>query len=344
MNDAPSPPSLSTSIIAKLNKLRGNPNIRPFNGEIIVTHRGKTIVHHAIRLTNAIPGTNQPGTMTYAIASLTKQITATLILQAVEEGRLHLDDPASLYLTSDFEGDITSPKYQATIHELLSHTSGFIDGCNNQVCAPGKTFNYASWSYAVLGHVLAHIYKKPFPELANQLFEKIGMKSAVAPERAKLRTIRAQNPTLIRGYHCQEDDVFLEANPEIGGNRGAAGAVIATTKDLALWNQALHNGQLLTANSYDLMTSAYSQSEHEVFGTTGYGYGLQVSKTKAGIEYSHLGHIPGYQSMSLYYPEADLSVILLINSDRLGQDDTCNAHEHLRHIRHLILDYVALLQ
>jgi D-alanyl-D-alanine carboxypeptidase len=338
---SPTPHNFVNTLKLKFRNLPHLPNIRPFNGEIIVTLKGETIVQHPIRMVKGIQSSPQVGQLKYVIASLTKQMTAALILQAVEKGMIHLDDPAAKYLAPKIDDDLSLTKYQATIHELLAHMSGYVDGSNYPVSPPGSMFNYASWSYAVLGHILAHIHGRPFPEIANQFFARIGMDNALAPERAKVKSLRQQNQDLIRCYHCHEDDSFMEANPEIGGNRGAAGAVMATAQDLALWNHALHSGELLSPPSYERMIQPYSQSVHDVFGPIGYGYGIQIAETNAGLEYSHLGHIPGFQSMMLYYPQSQLGVVLLINSDRLGQDDSHNAYEHLRIIRQIAIETAA---
>ena len=53
------------------------------------------------------------------IGSITKQFTAAVILQLVEEGKLRLDDP----LTKFFPG-YPAPGGTATVRQLLNHTSG----------------------------------------------------------------------------------------------------------------------------------------------------------------------------------------------------------------------------
>ncbi|HXF91037.1 MAG TPA: serine hydrolase domain-containing protein [Candidatus Nitrosotenuis sp.] len=332
------------NLTKKLRNLSKNPNIRPFNGEVVFAIGGKIIAQQSICQVNHIQSVVRVGYMKYGIASLTKQITAALILKAVEGGKLRLDDPVAHYLTPDDVDDLTLPKFKATIHQILSHTSGFIDGQNEPICAPGSDFHYASWGYAVLGQVLANVYHAPFSTLANRFFQKIGMNHAIAPERLKISELRQHYQDLMKGYHCDRHDSFEEANPEIGGNRGAAGGIIATARDLILWNQALHHGKVLNLASYKLMIKPYAKSNHSLFGTFGYGYGLQISKTRAGLEYSHLGHIPGYQSMLLYYPKADLTVVVLINSDRLGEDSSLKANKHLRLVREIALDVAVSLQ
>ena len=91
-----------------------------FNGSVLVAENGKVIYKKGFGMANmewAIP--NQPDTR-FRIGSVTKQFTATLILQLVEEGKIKLDGKITDYLT-DYRKD-TGDK--VTIHQLLNHTSG----------------------------------------------------------------------------------------------------------------------------------------------------------------------------------------------------------------------------
>ena len=69
-----------------------------FNGSVLVAEKGKVIYKKGFGMANmewAIP--NQPDTK-FRIGSVTKQFTATLILQLVEEGKIKLDGKLSDYL------------------------------------------------------------------------------------------------------------------------------------------------------------------------------------------------------------------------------------------------------
>ena len=91
-----------------------------FNGSVLVADKGKIIYEKGFGMANmewAIP--NQPDTK-FRIGSVTKQFTATLILQLVEEGKIKLNGKITDYLP-DYRKD-TGEK--VTIHQLLNHTSG----------------------------------------------------------------------------------------------------------------------------------------------------------------------------------------------------------------------------
>jgi len=92
----------------------------PFSGAVLVSRNGEIIFKKAYGLNNR--ELNNPNTIDtkFPIGSITKQFTAMLIMQMVEEGKLSLNDSVSKhipYFPKEF-GD------KLTIHQLLSNTSG----------------------------------------------------------------------------------------------------------------------------------------------------------------------------------------------------------------------------
>ena len=104
---------------------------RQFNGTALVAENGKVIYKGAFGMANMeweIP--NTPDTK-FRLGSITKQFTATLIMQLVEQGKIKLDGKLSDYFP-DYRKDIGE---KVTIHHLLTHTSGIpsIPGCQNSL-------------------------------------------------------------------------------------------------------------------------------------------------------------------------------------------------------------------
>ena len=90
------------------------------NGSVLVARSGEVIYKNGFGFANLewmIP--NTPDTK-FRLASVTKQFTAMLIMQLVEEGKLKLDGRLSDYLP-DYRSDVGG---KVTIHHLLLHTSG----------------------------------------------------------------------------------------------------------------------------------------------------------------------------------------------------------------------------
>src|SRR5215216_6485219 len=154
-----------------------------FNGSVLVAEKGKVIYKKSFGMANmewSIP--NQPDTK-FRIGSVTKQFTATLILQLVEEGKVKLDGKLSDYLT-DYRKD-TGDK--VTIHQLLNHTSGipsytglpnfFAEVSRNPYSVtdfvkkfasgdlefePGSKFSYNNSGYFLLGAIIEKVTGKSY--------------------------------------------------------------------------------------------------------------------------------------------------------------------------------------
>lgn len=75
----------------------------------------------------------RPDTM-FAIASMTKPITATSVMILVDEGKLYLDDPASKFIPEFKQTALQSgpPRRKITIRDLITHTSGLIGEQRNE--------------------------------------------------------------------------------------------------------------------------------------------------------------------------------------------------------------------
>ena len=125
----------------------------------------------------------------FRIASMSKVITATVVLQLVDAGFLQLDAPVGERLASHVSVPAGSGVAGVTIRQLLSHTSGFPDyrgeffGDRFASCEaaaafglarslshqPGTTHDYSNLNYCLLGLLVADVTGTPYEAAANQL-------------------------------------------------------------------------------------------------------------------------------------------------------------------------------
>src|SRR6266446_6326232 len=154
-----------------------------FNGSILVAEKGKIIYEKGFGMANmewAIP--NRPDTR-FRVGSVTKQFTATLVLQLVEEGKIKLDGKIGDYL-ADYRKDTGG---RITIHQLLNHTSGIPDythrpdfsadisrnpyrvtdfvkkfASGDLEFEPGSKFSYSNSGYSVLGAIIEKVTGKSY--------------------------------------------------------------------------------------------------------------------------------------------------------------------------------------
>ncbi|WP_405014425.1 serine hydrolase domain-containing protein [Kitasatospora sp. NBC_01539] len=266
--------------------------------------------------------------MNMRIGSETKTFTATAVLELVDDGLVGLDDPISDYLDGVPDGEhitvrqlaemrsglfsysadpdfvqalLSDPTRPFTPQELLAYAFD-----NPNVFPPGTRFQYSNTNYILLGLLVEKLSGMP---LADFLRERVTGPSHLhrtfLPQGAEFPEPHAHGYTnqTLSGAVADTTDW----NPSWGW---AAGAVISDLHDLHRWAKVVATGTLLTPET---------QAEREKFitvpGFDGAGYGLGLFNTHGWI--GHNGSLPGYESVTMYLPEQDATMVILINTDIL---------------------------
>jgi len=171
----------------------------------------------------------------FLVASITKPIVATAVMQLAAQGLLVLSDPVARYLPEfapEASGERLPGGEAVTTWHLLTHTSGLRDTLMGvvesdqattaeklyrQACkgpllfAPGTEYRYCSDSFYVLGELISRLSGLPYPEyLEQRIFAPLGMTatsfeagSADDPRRAPLYEVGHDGPTseaLLAGF------------------------------------------------------------------------------------------------------------------------------------------------
>lgn len=268
----------------------------PFSGIVLVAQQGKLLWNFSSKTT---PLTAQ---RQFIIGSQSKQITAALILQAVDQQRLALQDPLVKFLPEHRErfGDAI------TIKHLLEHSSGLGQGGTAPTGTPGSTFAYSNAGYDLLGEVLERVYGEPFAAQTARLFRHCEMTHSFAPSANQLTS---QAPLLVAGL-TERAGKLVTAPLDVAFSNNPSGRLVSSAGDLIRWQQCLHQQSLLKPASYQQMTSPQMLRPHR-WGALGYGFGLQISSNEGLTEYSHSGFVDGYISTTLYYPQSATGLVLL---------------------------------
>jgi CubicO group peptidase (beta-lactamase class C family) len=93
---------------------------------------------------------------------------------------------------------------------------------------------------------------------------------------------------------------------------GAAGALCSTVPDLLTWSAALRSGRVVSPESYEQMTTPFTLNNGSA---TGYGFGLGIDDLEGRPRVSHGGGINGFVTMLAYFPESDLDIVVLSNTE-----------------------------
>src|SRR5438874_8823192 len=95
----------------------------------------------------------------------------------------------------------------------------------------------------------------------------------------------------------------------------SAGALYSTTEDLLKWERGLFTGKLLSATSLKEMITPFKEN---------YGFGLFISTVKGHKKIDHGGGIEGFNTEIAYWPDDQLSVIVLANLNGSAPDEIAN--------------------
>ena len=238
----------------------------------------------------------------FVIGSISKQITAVLVLREYEKGTLQLNDKINQYLA-----DISqSWPEQVTIHQLLTHTHGIVALDKPLEFTPGSQFHYSQLGFELLAQILAKVSGKSFKTLSTEIFEQYDLHNTFHPSNKNYNQ-------LVKGYEENENGI-LEFTTESLYNYVAAGSFISDAQDLSKWNHLLYSGKLLNNKTLELMKTRYATRIHPIFDTVEYGYGLLFKKGEENIQIGALGYAPGFVSACYSHPQTNLNLVILGNT------------------------------
>ncbi|WP_207504532.1 serine hydrolase domain-containing protein [Telluribacter humicola] len=283
-------------------------------------------------------GTDMQGTERIRVGSITKPMTATIILKLKEQGKLKLDDKLGDWLPQT-QGNIPKAD-QITLRQLLSHTSGIRNLGDDNISFklalvnrpadvdmtrpdeilkryvygkplaydPGTHFLYSNTGFMLLGMIAEKATQKPLKALYQEfIFTPAGMSDSYIEKRDDPRVARSYLDLYGDGKLIDVGD--WEKSYDDGG---AAGGVITTVTDLLKFSEALHGGKLLNEQSISEMKGSVKLPSCPN-GDCEYGLALSTWNLEIGTGYGHDGGVVGIDALWLYFPERKSTIILFIN-------------------------------
>ncbi len=242
----------------------------------------------------------------FHLASVTKPIGATVLMQLVEEGALELTDPVA-----DYGVYVGNP--DVTVWHLLTHTSEGI---------PGTAHNYDGSRYAALGQIIARASGQSFGQLlAERILQPLKMEHT-APNPSDLAALglqayNRQNPTvykqLARPYQFNSDYENIPGSYSL--HFSPAAGLLASVTDLAKFNIALDNDLLLRPETKEQMfTPARANSGEALI----YGLGWYTQRYHdTRLIWHSGGWTPSVSALLLKVPDENLTFIILANNYNL---------------------------
>lgn len=275
-----------------------------FNGVVLISKNGKPLYSKAKGVSNFETKKTLQLDSQFEIMSNSKQITAVLILLEVEKGKIDLQSPIKKYLP-----ELTKTWADSvTVHQLLNHSHGIVDLQKPLAFKSGTEFKYGDLSFTLLTKIIENTTKKSYSEVANTLFKKLKMNHTYCYAKDKIQN-------LVNGYINSKGTFEKVTKTQITSQNLGADGVVSTVNDLAIWNNNLHKGKILKPKTYQSMLRYTITSQHNFFGkeNEGYGYGIRITEKEAVNYVGHTGLGDGFSSVNLYFPESDISLIVLEN-------------------------------
>ncbi|WP_433386405.1 serine hydrolase domain-containing protein [Micromonospora sp. KLBMP9576] len=262
----------------------------------------------------------------YRLGSISKTMTATLVMQERDAGRLALDDPLERHLPGTGVGGLT-------LRQLLGHASGLrrepdgrwwerTEGVDLATLLAGmsaekiaypahRSYHYSNLAYGLLGGVLERITGTPWPELLRErVLEPLGMR----------RTTYAATEPFACGYvvHPWHDTLREEPRTDTGA-MAPAGQLWSTAEDLARWATFLSDPvpQVLAAQTLTEMCVPVAISDPDSW-TGGHGLGIELYRQGERVYVGHGGSMPGYVATLTVHRPSRTAVIGFANSYGFG--------------------------
>jgi D-alanyl-D-alanine carboxypeptidase len=290
----------------------------------------------------------------FRIASNTKTMTAAIILQLAQEGKLSLGDPVSKYVPRVPNGD------NITIAELLEMRSGLYNTTDAPEVAaimdhdmskvwtsdetlaiafahppnfpPDTAYEYSNTNYTLLGIIIEKLGGVPLAQaMQDRLFGPLGMKNTALPAS----TVSAIPEPYSHGYLYGSSSEALVGTPpytpavQAAARAGtllpndftslnhsfaaAAGGVISTADDLAIWIPALVGGRVLNAAYQQRWLASLRPVDPSKPDGLQYGYGIIQLRWGPNAMYYHGGETPGFNSFIGYDPVNHVTLVVWTN-------------------------------
>ncbi|MCD7930022.1 MAG: beta-lactamase family protein [Tannerellaceae bacterium] len=255
------------------------------------------------------------------IGSITKMVTATLIWQLVEEGKI---DPAE---TLDRYFPEVPESGKITLLQMLNHTSGLgdivvkndtvIDWLLEPVSKeellseivrqgvffePGDSVKYSNSAYYLLGQIVEKKYGRPYEEVVKEkITTPLGLKNTLSNV--------ASGSTVLPSYKLNYNTQTWEETKDFYfPNVVGVGDMLSTPTELNVFIKALFNGELVSSSSVQQMLP----EEGKMFGK-----GMMMVPFYEKMLYGHGGSTFGSYSLVAFQPEEQTAFSIIMNGQEM---------------------------
>ena len=286
----------------------------------------------------------------YHVYSLTKILTASIVMKLIEKGKISLDDPVKKYFPN-FNLKYEGKDVDITILNLLNHSSGINDNSpkirgmfqqhnnNNYLTLPylpGSEAKYSNAEYIILSKILEQVTDETFDTLVKEyILDPANMTNSGLTYDPKMSndqvygTIKFFSLTgLIMKFILDDKNKdFYQGSTlwlkEFDVRWQAAGGLVSSITDMAKFLSAYHSNQLFSQKTKNIFTRSKSvqvdswlSSQEDV----SFGIGWYHIYNEGKFFYQHQGLGPGFRTIIRIYPAYDTSIIILTSQTSVDID------------------------
>jgi len=286
-------------------------NNNKFMGSVAILHNKEVVYAKTVGFADIEHDLKANENTKYRIASISKTFTAVLILKAIEENKLQLNQTLSdFFPTIKNSGTIT-------IEQILYHRSGLPDilwddatdwtqprteqeiikiiSDGGSDFEPDSEINYINTGFFLLSYVLEKIYEKPYSEILDEkIIKSIGLKNTYLGENIQV------NDNECNAY--RHDGWIKQPMFDRTVLLGAAG-IVSNAIDLTRFSNALFNGGLISMASLQQMKTLKDD----------YGMGLFEMSFSDRTGFWIEGGLQGFRSWLIYFPDSNISIAITAN-------------------------------
>jgi len=286
-----------------------------FHGSVSVTKGGKQLYSRAIGFADMEAAIRNNIDTKFRIGSISKTFTATLIMQAVEQGKIGLDETIDSYFPR-----IQNAK-KITVRQLLNHRSGITSFTDRNYFSwhtkplkkaalldsivhkgvdfePNTDYAYSNSNYVLLSFILESIFENSYDQIIDQQIVR-PLKLSNTGYGSAINTAKneAKSYTKDKTWKAaQQGDMSIPLG---------AGGIVSTPGELCMFMEALFNGQLIKPKTFDQMKPV---------GNDSYGFALYEIPYSEGISgWGHGGNIDAFASNLVYFEDENICIAVSTN-------------------------------
>jgi D-alanyl-D-alanine carboxypeptidase len=293
-----------------------------FMGSVAVSRNSEIIYSRSVGFTDIENKTKANENSKYRIGSISKTFTTVLVMKAVEEKKLDLNQAIDKYFPDIKNSD------KINISHLLYHLSGIHSFTDDEdyltwysqpktekelleiIVKGGSDFepdsksSYSNSNFVLLTFILEKCFDKPYGDLVNEYITKpAGLKYTGLGGKIETKNNECKSYRFTDQWNAEpETDISIPLG---------AGGIVSTPTDLVKFSDALFSGKLVSKESLEQMQTINGQ----------YGMGLFKIPFYDKTGYGHTGGIDGFTSVFSHFADDKISYAMISNGTNYNNNN-----------------------